>query len=90
MLFNLSDDVRVVEQLREHERSFVADLQSLGLQHYLFLTLRAHHLTSYFSLLNASTSIGLLARQDIIKLLTQSMLYHAFRFIIYWAHSMGP
>jgi len=51
MLLDLSNDVSVVEQLGENQRSLVTNLQSLGLKNDLLLTLCTNHLASNLPLL---------------------------------------
>jgi len=87
MLFDLSNDVDVVQQLGKHERSLVADLQPLRLQHYLLLSIHTNHLTSYLPLLNTQMhprqQAGGTVRIQQHALYTQFGLYYAFRLTIY-------
>jgi len=55
MLFDLSNDIYVIQQLSKHQRCFVAYLEPLCLQHNLLLTFGSTQLTSHLPLLNTNT-----------------------------------
>ena len=56
MLFDLSNDVSIIEQLGKHQRSLVTNLESLCLKHNLLLTFCSVHLASNLPLLNTHNS----------------------------------